>query len=76
MSISQKWRELKRQKKRKFWHPGLIEEFLDDPNRKTMPINLYVREIRRLETAFPKIAIRKDNRLNNTNLWECTVFKR
>ena len=76
MSISQKWRELKRQKKRKYRHPGLIEEFLDDPTRKTMAINLYTREIRRLETSFPQIAIRKDSKFNNTDLWECTVFKR
>ena len=76
MSIGQKWKNLKRKKKRKFQQPGLIEAFLEDSNRKTMTINLYHREIRRLETQFPQIAIRKDKSFNNTDLWECTVFKR
>lgn len=76
MCIRKKWRELKLQKQQENEHPGLIEEFLADSNRKTMPLNLYLREIHRLEKRFPKIAIRKDNQLNNTDLWECTVFKR
>ena len=76
MSIYKNWRDHKRQKQRKFQHPGLINDFLDDPNRKTLPINLYTREIPRLERQFSKIAIRKDKRLTDTDLWACTVFKR
>ena len=62
--------------KRRNRHPGLIEEFLEDSNRQTMPIHLYPREIRRLEYQFPKIKITRDSRIPNTDLWQCTVNKR
>ena len=62
--------------KRRNRHPGLIEEFLDDSERQTMNINLYPREIRRLEYQFPKIKITQDSCLNTSHLWKCTVSKR
>ena len=62
--------------KRRNQHPGLIEEFLEDPNRETMAIKLYSREIRRLQMQFPQIVINKDRKFNNTDLWECTITRR
>ena len=62
--------------KRRNRHPGLIEEFLENSERQTMPICLYPRKIRRLEYQFPKIKISKDSRLHNTDLWKCTISKR
>ena len=76
MSIMKKWKERKQRNTRRFRNPGLIEQFLADSTRKVMPINLYVREIHRLERSYPKIAIRKDKQYNNSDLLECTVFKR
>jgi len=76
MSITKKKREGKRKNNRRFRNPGLIEDFLADSNQKIMPINLYIREIRRLEKDYPNIAIRKNKQFNNSDLWDCTIFKR
>lgn len=66
----------KKRKKRRHNQPGLIDEFLANPNQQTMPIKLYPREVRRLERDFPEINISRDNQVNNTDLWECTISKR
>ena len=65
-----------KRKKRRDDRPGLIEEFIADPIRKTMSIKLYRREIRRLQLQFPEVAITQDSQFNNTDLWECTINKK
>ena len=62
--------------KRRNQQPGLINEFLDDSSRKTMLIKLYPREIRRLQIQFPQIVINKNQKFNNTDLWECTITRK
>jgi len=65
-----------KRKKRREDRTGLIEIFLQDPNRQIMSIKLYCREIRRYQSQFPQITISQDSRFNNTDLWECTISKK
>lgn len=76
MSVDEQTIRQNKRKKRKDDQPGIIDLFLANSNEAILSIKLYSREIRRLERQYPEISISKDNRFNNTDLWECTISKK
>ena len=62
--------------KRKTRVPGIIDNFLADPEQDSIPLDLYTREIKRYSYRYPNLIIVKEEKYENMDIWQCILRKK
>ena len=62
--------------KRKTRVPGIIDNFLADPELDSINLDRYTREIKRYSYRYPNLIIVKEEKYENMDIWKCTLRKK
>ena len=62
--------------KRKTRVPGIIDNFMANPEQDSIPLDLYPREIKRYSYRYPNLIIVKEEKYENMDIWKCTLCKK